>query len=233
MVDNNVLKRISALLLATGIAILPSLVPTELYQEAARLLFDQDVSRNEILMSALLVGSFIYFSASIVGCYLFQGRRELVGLLKWNEVNIHAVLYWCGLLLLLSLVYSLIALAMEKQMLQPWLVYAYTNGSNLPLLWLIVGVVVPVSEELLFRGYLFSAAINANLSKVGAVIASTFIWTSVHFDQELLLLSQIVMLGILLGWSRLATNGIFVPIVLHVISNVAAMTHTASFLLFQ
>jgi membrane protease YdiL (CAAX protease family) len=86
-------------------------------------------------------------------------------------------------------------------------------------LWILLLVVAPVAEEILFRGFLYRGLVGP----LGA--ASTIVLTSVVFgllhkygfgwDR----VTAITVLGLLLGWLRYRTGGTTVPMICHATVN--------------
>lgn len=92
--------------------------------------------------------------------------------------------------------------------------------------WIAVAAVVigaPLSEELLFRGFLLGELIAARLATVAAVLIPNLLWTALHFQYSLVGLGEVFLAGLLLSWSRLLANSALVPIALHVIYNLIAL----------
>ena len=85
-----------------------------------------------------------------------------------------------------------------------------------------VVIIAPVAEEFLFRGFLFSQLKRTKLGAWGAVSLSSFLWTIIHFQYELLILFVLFIFGIFLGYIRMAYRSLSLPIILHAINNAFA-----------
>jgi membrane protease YdiL (CAAX protease family) len=87
---------------------------------------------------------------------------------------------------------------------------------------LVLGVVVvlgPLVEELVFRGFLF-AAFDRSLSRPWVVLATALLFAAYHLDPLQSL--AVLPLGLVLGWLRSATGGIWAGLTLHVVNNALA-----------
>lgn len=104
-------------------------------------------------------------------------------------------------------------------------------GSFRPLLatdvwWVAVAAVAlgaPVSEELLFRGFLLGELMAARLATAAAVLIPNVLWTALHYEYSAVGLGEVFLAGLLLSWTRLRSGSVVVPIGLHMIYNVIAL----------
>lgn len=83
----------------------------------------------------------------------------------------------------------------------------------------ILCVLAPVSEELLFRGFLFPALRNTTLGVVGGAVAASALWTALHVDRTTLAQAQIFGSGLLLSLLQVYTGSVRVPILCHALFN--------------
>jgi membrane protease YdiL (CAAX protease family) len=104
-----------------------------------------------------------------------------------------------------------------------FMIKTYQSARFVPLMWLAFVVVAPVAEELLFRGFMFHGIEKSQLGAVGAVVICSLAWTLLHLQYGLYGLGMIFTSGILLGAARARTRSVHMPIVMHVIQNLAAM----------
>lgn len=105
-----------------------------------------------------------------------------------------------------------------------WVVLVYRSAVFLPLLLFAFLVVAPVSEELLFRGFLFEGLRHSRLGDVGAIVLPSLAWASVHLQYEWFHILQIFVLGLLLGAARVRTRSLVPPILMHaLVSGIATL----------
>jgi membrane protease YdiL (CAAX protease family) len=90
------------------------------------------------------------------------------------------------------------------------------------LLVLGVGVMAPILEEVIFRGFLFKEFSYTFLGTWGAVVLTSLIWAVIHSQYDLVYLGIIFITGLLLGVARLYSHTLLVPIVMHILFNVSA-----------
>ncbi|MGI9522890.1 MAG: CPBP family intramembrane glutamic endopeptidase [Hyphomicrobiaceae bacterium] len=92
----------------------------------------------------------------------------------------------------------------------------------LPIAGLVVGA--PVSEELLFRGYLLGRLAETRLGFLRAAIVSTFLWTLLHIGYSTVGLFEVFLAGMLFSLALWRTSSLWVPIIFHAIYNACVLT---------
>lgn len=79
-----------------------------------------------------------------------------------------------------------------------------------------VGIAVPIVEELIFRGAIFSALRHSWFGKTGAVVLTAAAWAFVHgLAAPWLFVFIIFLMGLALGWLLLRFGSLVVTIVCH------------------
>lgn len=126
--------------------------------------------------------------------------------------------------------FDLLTLLLGRDVVPSFMREAYisarTSGS-LPLFFLAVVIVAPISEEIAFRGFLFRGLSASWLGVSGATIATSAAWTAMHVQYDIFTLGQIFCIGLLLGWIRWASGSTLLTIVLHMLANLTACIQAA------
>jgi membrane protease YdiL (CAAX protease family) len=91
---------------------------------------------------------------------------------------------------------------------------------------LAIVVVIPVSEEILFRGLLFSA-LQKWWRMRWVIVVTAFVFALIHVD--LVFFPALFFLGLILGWARVKSRSLGLPILIHVTNNLIAMGVVAIF----
>lgn len=95
-----------------------------------------------------------------------------------------------------------------------------------PMLIAIISSVVPapIIEEVLFRGVLFAKLLESGWSAGGVITATSITWALGHLPNELgvLKLLMVLPLGFALGYLRLKTQGLSLPIAVHAAVNLTS-----------
>ena len=91
-----------------------------------------------------------------------------------------------------------------------------------PLSLLIIAVLAPIAEELLFRGILLPALVRTQLGFWGAAVVSTLAWTLLHFTYSIAGMMLVFLLGMIFSWLYARTGSLRVPIFAHMANNAIA-----------
>ena len=91
------------------------------------------------------------------------------------------------------------------------------------LTFISICILTPISEELLFRGYILDA-LNRLHGKWPAIIISSIIFGMVHFDPFTMGMATIG--GVIYGWIRMRTGSLVPGIVAHGMWNTMALMFT-------
>jgi CAAX protease family protein len=92
-------------------------------------------------------------------------------------------------------------------------------GDSWLLALLVVGVGAPLSEELLFRGFLLSALARSRLGFWGGAVFSTALWTSLHAGYSAVGIVEVFLIGIFFSWLLWRTGSLRVAIFCHALYN--------------
>ena len=101
--------------------------------------------------------------------------------------------------------------------LQPFV--GFVTGPDWLLALLVVGVGAPLSEELLFRGFLQSALARSRLGFLGASLISTALWTALHLTYTSFGIAQVFLIGLFFCWLLWRTGSLWVAIFCHALYN--------------
>lgn len=96
---------------------------------------------------------------------------------------------------------------------------AMIEGAPLWLSFLALAVGAPVSEELLFRGYLLHRLRQTPLGFWGGALIANTGWTLLHVGYSWLSLADVFLAGLLFSWALWRTRSIWVPIAFHAAYN--------------
>lgn len=153
----------------------------------------------------------------------------LFTLLRWTPVSrnwiasrpwlviVWVVLLTFGTILPAEWIYEQLQLAMPEQT-----VALFQSIMQEPWGYLVIGMLVPVAEELVFRGAVLRVLLNvfAKRSHWIAIMISAVVFGVIHmnFAQGV----HATLIGLLLGWMYYRTRSVFPGIVLHWINNTVA-----------
>jgi hypothetical protein len=93
------------------------------------------------------------------------------------------------------------------------------RGADWALTAAVLGIGAPLSEELLFRGFLLGALAQTRLGFWGAALISTLLWTALHAGYSLIGLAEVFAIGLFLSWLLWRTGSLRVTIFCHALYN--------------
>jgi hypothetical protein len=117
---------------------------------------------------------------------------------------------WTGLLIWWKPEIVIGDLRVFKEMLQ--------GSTAIPAL-LVIGIGAPLSEELLFRGFLFSGLAKSRLGLIGTAVLTAVLWTALHFGYSIFGLIEILFIGLYFAWLLIRTGSVWVTIFCHAVYN--------------
>jgi membrane protease YdiL (CAAX protease family) len=102
---------------------------------------------------------------------------------------------------------------------------AQAQGALLSL-WVAFVVVAPVSEELLFRGFLFRGFVREPRDALPGILAISLVWSLLHIQYDWFGASLVFVIGMLLGYVRLYSGSTTLVILLHMLLNLESTVET-------
>jgi len=104
---------------------------------------------------------------------------------------------------------------------------AAKSASMLPLLLVAVTVFIPVTEESLFRGFLFRGWLRSPHQAWPVIVSTAGLFAVIHVQYDWFLIAQVFAFGVLFGWIRWATGSTILTMLLHALVNLEGMIETA------
>lgn len=123
-----------------------------------------------------------------------------------------------------------VTLLSGRDLVHPFIIGSYEAARAGGVLWLLAAafvVAAPLVEEIAFRGFVFRGWATSRLGPAGAILLASAIWTAMHTQYELFFLTQIFVLGLLLGWIRWRSGSTLLTIMLHALVNAGAFAQAA------
>jgi membrane protease YdiL (CAAX protease family) len=130
----------------------------------------------------------------------------------------------------LLIAFDLLSLALGRDVVPEFMRDAYVSSRNSNALvpfFIAVAVVAPITEEIVFSGFLFRGLSASFLGVSGTLIVTSLVWAGMHLQYDWFILGQIVVIGLVLGWLRWASGSTLLTIVLHMLTNLAACIQAA------
>ena len=189
---------------------------------------------SQYVILAAVTGSGI---AMFIGIDILRRRRNLA----WRDLGIRpTTMAPCAVAIVAFLIYIVLDGYLVKTLeldpdgtlteeLAGQFISPQSSLLQIALAILSLGIMVPIAEELLFRGMALRW-IEERLGAIAAIAISAFLFAIVHFyflvldaNIGLFVTGQIFVLGLLLGWLYVWSRSIWPPILLHVVNNIATV----------
>jgi membrane protease YdiL (CAAX protease family) len=172
----------------------------------------------------LIVIVLVMFAAGISG-----GRPRTVLALRGAPAPTE-LLPALGAMILLIAPYNLaVHLISPDSVVQDLQPFAGFMRSDLALLAaVVIGIGAPMSEEMLFRGFLQSALAQSRIGYFGASLVTTMGWTALHAGYTAAGLVEVFLIGLLLSWLLWRTGNLWVTIVCHAAYNLTLLAILAA-----
>jgi uncharacterized protein len=103
---------------------------------------------------------------------------------------------------------------------------AAQNANLLPFLLIAITIFIPVTEESLFRGFLFRGWLRSPGHAWPAIAATAGLFAVIHVQYDWFLIAQVFAFGLLFGWMRWATGSTILTMLLHALVNLEGMIET-------
>jgi uncharacterized protein len=87
-------------------------------------------------------------------------------------------------------------------------------------------LVAPVSEELMFRGFLFRGWARSDRSTWPAIVVISLLWAALHVQYDWTGILQIFIIGLFLGWMRWRSGSTLLTFLLHALFNLEGTIET-------
>ena len=140
---------------------------------------------------------------------------------SWGDLAIGIVA-----LAVLVVGWDMVSRAIGREVAPGFMVDVLKSAQADGALWLLViafSVAAPVTEELMVRGFLYRGWSESFPGPVGAIVLSSLVWTAMHAQYyDWFLFSEVMSIGLLLGYMRYRSNSTWLTIIMHAIINFAA-----------
>jgi len=173
--------------------------------------------KGDIVWPASLISAVVGILAIVIFVRL-KKEKKIVDYLGLKLSSISQLVMW--LAIFLGFVFLMEFIAGSNPEMQSEFVDEVMTTTNYPILFILsIGIAVPVFEEFLFRGFLFVGIEGASNHHI-AVWTTALIFALIHIQYSLAIMATIVIMGLILGYSKVLTKSIWTPIFLHMVNNI-------------
>jgi membrane protease YdiL (CAAX protease family) len=183
-----------------------------------------ELGSNGLLLASVTIAAGPAWIATMVFAARLRGwrARDYLALVPPRRAEI---VFGIACLAALLIAMDVITWGAGRDIVPPFMreTYASVRGTAaLPLFFIAIVIVAPVTEEIAFRGFLFRGLSQSALGVPGTIVLSSAAWAVMHVQYDVIQVGQIILIGVLLGWLRWASGSTLLVIGLHVLANLAA-----------
>lgn len=186
----------------------------------------------------ILTSSGLFLSISIIAAspviilliLLFAGIRKEITIKEYLSLNIPSLgqfFIWSFALILFVICSDALTSFLGRPIVPDFMINVYKTAYFPAFLWFAFVVVAPISEEFLMRGFLFKGIEYSKLGPLGAVVITSLVWSVLHIQYDFYGIASIFVGGLLVGWARLKTKSIYIPVAMHSLMNLIATVECA------
>lgn len=182
---------------------------------------DTQLARAGVVVSLVVYAA---LSAAVMAAARFRGDRcwrDLLGWHPWHPFRAER-LFW--VVAAAAIAYSLAADAIISHYYPPsrdWV--TLPKGPLWIALFVVLAVVMaPLTEELLFRGWLYTA-LRAKIGVIAGVLVTAVLFALAHWEKSHLYALAVFPVGLALGFFRERTGSLMASMTFHAVYNGAAL----------
>jgi membrane protease YdiL (CAAX protease family) len=173
------------------------------------------------------VATSLVCTALVVAIVKLKKTATLADSLALRPLDPRALRAWLVLLVAMLAAFDLLALALGRPIVPPFMREAYASAQPVWLIWVALIVAAPLFEEVFFRGFLFRGLAASALGARATVVATALVWAVIHVQYDALDIALVFAMGLLFGAARLRSGSLLAPLALHAAANLAATVETA------
>jgi len=179
--------------------------------------------KDALLLSLIAIGSTLFVVPFVLLIAKLKRGTSLKRYFAFKLFSKKEFWFWLMIAIVILLVQDFVLpLLGVNEMPDFMLNITYPTESSKWLMVLGVAIMVPVLEELIFRGFLLRGLAYSAMGPYAAIVVTSLLWSIVHFQYEWVYLLVIFLIGFVLGYARLKTHSIYIPIMMHVFLNFSA-----------
>ena len=185
------------------------------------------IEMNGLLISISTITTAVACTGLVLLFAKLRNGAPIRAYLLLYKPDFRGLLPWFLLVVAVALVYDFSKLLFDLPLVPEVMIKIYRTAEVIPLLWIAIVIAGPVFEEIFFRGFVFTGLANSRLGANGAILLTAVLWAVIHIQYGWLEIGFIVVIGVLLGYTRVKTGSVVGCMLLHMAMNLVAMVETA------
>jgi len=192
---------------------------------------------SEILSASQYDGGAVTIEATVTNVVVVAVLVIAARLARWNAIDYLALilpgrkdlLIGLGITILLMIAMDGSSWLLGRDMVTPFQVEANRTAVAtgwLPYLIVAIVVAAPVGEDVMFRGFVFRGWARTPAVTPAAILVISAVWASLHFQYDWFGITQVFVIGLVLGWLRWRSGSALLTILCHMLINLGGQIET-------
>jgi membrane protease YdiL (CAAX protease family) len=184
-----------------------------------------DPRTGEFIALCLSIAVYLAIAVVIFGLARFRGGARWRDLIAWHPWKPRRRMGLFAAVAGVTLLYSFIAnaaLAYFYPASQDWVTLP-SGGLSIALFFVVAALSAPLTEELVFRGWLYTA-LRAKLGVAASLIVSSILFALAHWESTHLYALVVFPVGLALGFIRERAGSLKASMTFHALYNTVAFT---------
>lgn len=180
---------------------------------------EQSFGDGTLLALSMLIANPVF---ALLVVLLARARTRMVrAYLGWFWAGWKPMLGWTAAVAGFLVCFDLLGSRLGRPPVPEVMLDLYRSAEPRALIWIVLVVMAPLFEELLFRGFLIPGLLD-RMGAPSAVLTSSLIFALIHVQYDLFDMGMVLVLGAMFGIARVATGSTLLPMALHAAVNLAS-----------
>jgi len=185
--------------------------------------FIEGLDSNGLLISLyVLIASPVIIGWTLLFVVLRKGPT-IAEYLAIRKVGWRPLMKWLLAVIALGMMSDLISFIIGRPIIPNYSIEMYETAYVVPFLWFALVLVSPISDETLYRGFLFAGLVESRLGAIGAVIIGAVVWSGLQIQYGPYTIATLFALAVLIGFARYKTQSLLPCIAMSALWNLYSM----------
>jgi uncharacterized protein len=185
------------------------------------------------LVAIVILSGATAVSAACIACAALRRGISVQSYLGLRAVPCRQLICWIAVAVLFAVASDTLTAIVGRPIVSESTIRLYRSVVFKPLLWIAYVVGVPQYQEFYFRGFLFAGIRYSWLGSVGAVLLTAAAGAALVVPDGLYGISTVFIWGLVLGYARIRSGTLMVPLTMQGIMNLVSVLEAAFYVHFQ
>lgn len=188
--------------------------------------FMNNISAQGDVLSVSTISTCVICTALLLGIIKMKRGAQIEAYLPVKKIRVKRILVWVLLVSGYIVFADHLSLSLGRPLVPPFMTDVYTSADEKGVLIIALIGAAPLFEEAFFRGFMFKGIQSSLFGSLGAVILTAGLWSLIHTQYDFYDLTQILIMGLILGSARWKEKSLLAPFILHAFINSVGLLQT-------